>query len=335
MLSKYGRTALEVERSIQAPIFKYINQSSGDSMDYVLANTIHGLSDYVKELRPDMIIVHGDRVEAMAGAIVGALNNVLVGHIEGGEVSGTADELMRHSISKMAHLHFVCNEHARKRLLQLGELDSSIFIVGSPDLDVMTSTALPTIDEAKRKYELPFDEYAMFMYHPVTTEIHDLAERVDQVVEALLESTFNYVVIYPNNDHGTDLILDRFKSFLGNDRFRIFPSIRFEYFVTLLKHARLMIGNSSAGVREAPYFGVPSINIGSRQNNRARSPTIVNVPEQKENILNALEATAAEHYEPVREFGSGNSADLFVEVIRRSEVWQIAKQKQFRDIPFT
>lgn len=126
MMSRYGMTSIEVERLKIASSYKYINQTKNDTMDVVLAKTITGLSDYIHENNPDVIVVHGDRVEAMAGAIVGSLNNILVAHIEGGEVSGTIDELIRHSISKMAHTHFVSNSEAQERLVQLGEAKSSI-----------------------------------------------------------------------------------------------------------------------------------------------------------------------------------------------------------------
>ena len=108
---------------------------------------------YIEKIKPDLIVVHGDRVEALAGAIVGSLNNILVSHIEGGELSGTIDELIRHSVSKMSHIHLVSNEKAKKRLLQLGEYSESIFVLGSPDLDLMNEKTLPDLKTVK-KYPL-------------------------------------------------------------------------------------------------------------------------------------------------------------------------------------
>ncbi len=121
MLSKYGSTYIEVERNKFPNIYKFINQNHSDNMDVVLGKTIAGFSDYISETKPDLIVVHGDRVEAMAGAIVGSLRNIKVAHIEGGEVSGTIDEVIRHSVSKLSHVHFVANEEAKNRLIQLGE----------------------------------------------------------------------------------------------------------------------------------------------------------------------------------------------------------------------
>lgn len=332
MLSKYGMTAREVEKSGFKSIYKYINQNTEDTMDVVLAKTIHGLSDYAKELKPDMIVVHGDRVEAMAGATVGALNNILVCHVEGGEVSGTIDELIRHAVSKMAHIHFVCNQHARKRLMQLGELESSIYVIGSPDIDIMNSPSLPTLEAAKERYEIPYTDYAVFMYHPVTTDVENLPHHICQTVDALLDSGDNFIVIYPNNDHGSDIIINELKRLEGHSRFRIFPSVRFEYFLTLLKNAQYIVGNSSAGVRESPFYGMPSINLGTRQANRAKANSILNSVEDSQQIISKIQELKVNTYTPEYEFGDGRSDELFIKALTGEQVWTVCRQKQFVDM---
>lgn len=332
MLSRYGMTALEVEKAGFKSIYKYINQNAHDSMDAILAKTVQGLSDYTKELMPDMIVVHGDRVEAMAGAIVGALNNILVSHIEGGEVSGTIDELIRHSVTKMSHLHFVSNESASDRLVQLGENKDCIHIIGSPDLDIMNSESLPSFNEAQRNYAIDFDDYGIFMYHPVTTELDRLNEDISQAVDAIIKSGKNYIVIYPNNDHGSEIIINELLRLKNIPRFKVFPSVRFEYFLTLLKYSKFMIGNSSAGVREAPFYGIPTINIGTRQSNRATAESIENVDSTELDILKALTKVSNIRYEAVKEFGSGKSAELFVSAIEQQNLWETPKQKTFVDV---
>ena len=332
MMSKYGMTSIEVEKNGFKNIYKYINQNLNDSMDTVLAKTVLGLSDYVKELEPDLIVVHGDRVEAMAGAIVGSLNNILVGHVEGGEVSGTIDELIRHSISKMAHIHFVSNAIAKKRLLQLGELDTSVYEIGSPDLDVMISENLPTIKQVRSKYQIPFSDYGVLMFHPVTTELAGLKAEIKSIVDAVIMSGKNYVVIYPNNDHGTDIILEEYERFEGLERIRVFPSVRFEYFLVLLKNCMFMLGNSSAGVREAPFYGLPSINLGSRQNNRSTSTSVINVSSGSKRILNAIEGLKEFTCSPFREFGEGNSDKLFMDALNGETLWRTSQQKLFNDL---
>jgi UDP-N-acetylglucosamine 2-epimerase (hydrolysing) len=332
MLSKYGMTSVEVDKCNFEHTHKYINQNNSDSMDNILAKTIQGLSDYVKEIKPDMIVVHGDRVEAMGGAIVGALNNILVSHIEGGEVSGTIDELIRHSVSKLSHLHFVSNQIAKKRLMQLGEREISIYEIGSPDLDIMISKDLPTLDEVKRHYDITFREYGIFMYHPVTTELDLLHENIKNTVSALIESNKKFIVIYPNNDHGTDIIINEISRLKGHENFKIFPSIRFEAFLVILKNATCMIGNSSAGVREMPFYGIPSINVGNRQEGRAQSESITNVKEDTAEIISAIESITDKVYEVSREFGDGDSASKFMSEIENVTLWNTSKQKLFNDL---
>src|SRR4030042_422926 len=206
-LPRFGSTFHEVEKQGYKNIFVYKNQIRDTEMDIILANTIKGLSDFIKKISPQMIIIHGDRVATLAGAITGSLNNILVSHIEGGELSGTVDELIRHSVTKLSHIHFVSNDEAKKRLLQMGEMESNIFVIGSPDIDIMKSENLPTLQEAKNRYGIPFDKYAVFIYHPVTTEINNLARDIKEVVSALIKSNRNFVAIYPNNDKGSEIIL--------------------------------------------------------------------------------------------------------------------------------
>jgi UDP-N-acetylglucosamine 2-epimerase (hydrolysing) len=325
MLARYGSTVNEIRKAGFKHIFSYINQdgSVNSQMDLVLANTIQGLGHYIRESQPDLIVVHGDRIETLAGAVVGALDNILVAHIEGGEVSGTVDELIRHAV--------VANEDARKRLIQMGELPHTIFVIGSPDVDVMLSNKLPKVSEVKRNYEIDFADYAIFIYHSVTTELDLLKHHIGEIVEALQESGLNFVVIYPNNDAGAEIILEALTRLHDNARFRVIPSMRFEYFLTLLKNARAIVGNSSAGIREAPVYGVPTVNIGTRQMNRFHYPSILNIPANKALILDAL-SNLPTRVTPSLHFGSGESARLFMVHLRNPKLWQTSRQKYFQDL---
>jgi UDP-N-acetylglucosamine 2-epimerase (hydrolysing) len=335
MLSKYGATVLEIHRAGFDNVFPYINQDSAvnSQMDLVLANTITGIGLYLREFKPDLLVVHGDRVETLAAAIAGALNNVLVAHVEGGEVSGTIDELLRHSVSKLSHLHFVSNDEARTRLIQMGEAPESILVIGSPDIDVMLSDTLPTLDAVRERYDIPFDRYAIVMYHPVTSEHGRLREHIAEVVRGLDRTGGNYVAIYPNNDTGSDVIVASLAECRERrpDAVRLIPSMRFEYFLTLLKHARAIVGNSSAGIREAPVYGVPTVNIGTRQMNRFRHSSIQDVVEDEQAIVEAL-ANLPSHVVPSRHFGTGQSAERFMTVLRGAAVWNTPRQKYFRDL---
>jgi UDP-N-acetylglucosamine 2-epimerase (hydrolysing) len=332
MLAKYGYTCEEVEKANFTNIYKFINQNVSDGMDHMLAKSILGLSDYVREIDPDMIIVHGDRVEALAGATVGALNNVLTGHIEGGEVSGTIDELIRHAVTKLSHAHFVANNEAQKRLLQLGEKAEATHIIGSPDIDVMNSNSLPSLADVKKRYEINYDNYGVVIFHPVTTELEDLKNHIQVLVDALMQSNKNYVVIYPNNDNGSEIIFNAFDRMIGHANFRIFPSMRFEHFLQLLKNSDFMIGNSSAGVREAPHVGVPTINIGTRQNNRVSLPSIVNSDFDLGSLTKAIANVDKKKHAQTTIFGDGNSAEKFYKILSEKDFWDMPKQKFFVDL---
>jgi len=334
LLKRYGSTYLEIEKSGFKNIHKYINQHIDEPMEMILANTVHGLSRYVNENRPDMIIVHGDRVEAMAGAIVGSLNNILVAHIEGGERSGTIDELIRHSVTKLSHIHLVANEEAKRRIIQMGEQKENVYIIGSPDIDAMKSKELPSLLEVKKYYDISFEDFHIVMFHPVTTEVENFKKYASNLVDALIQSGENFVVIYPNNDHGTNDILSEYQRLKNNDKFKIFPSIRFEYFLTLIKYAKSVIGNSSAGIREAPIYGVPSINIGTRQNMRFKSNSIINTSYEKKDILDAINRTSSmkERHLACEYFGTGNSTELFRELLENENIWRQSVQKIFEDI---
>lgn len=330
VLARYGYTVQEIQNGGFQNIFAYMNQVAGESMDSILANTIDGLSRYVRENRPDLLVIHGDRVETLAGAIVGALNNILVAHVEGGEFSGTIDELIRHSVSKLSHVHFVANDHAALVLKQMGETENSVFVIGSPDIDVMLSNALPTLEESKQRYGINFESYAVALLHPVTTEVNTMPVQAEHFVNALLASGDNFVLIYPNNDEGADAIFRVFKPLEVNPRFRIFPSLRFEYFLTLLKSALYIVGNSSAGVREAPVYAVPTINVGTRQNNRFSGPSIINVASDEASIVDAIRRVSMmPRHPPSRHFGDGDSATRFMAALRSRRLWDLPRQKQF------
>lgn len=330
---QYGYTLIEIERCNFKNIHTFKNNTHETTMDLTLAKTIEGLSSYCKKVDPDMIIVHGDRVETLAGAIVGSLNNILVAHIEGGEISGTVDELIRHSVSKLSHIHFASNDEASKRLIQMGEIKESIFTIGSPDIDCMFSDKLPDLEKVKAYYKIDYEKFAIVMFHPVTTEIKDMQNYAEIFVATLLQDCHNYVVIFPNNDLGSQFIINAYQKLKENSRFRIFPSLRFEYFLTLLKNCQFIIGNSSAGIREAPYYGIPIINIGTRQQNRATYVDIINTDYSNEGIQEALSIIDERTVKIVADdFGKGNSNQLFLQCLQKEDIWQLNHQKQFRDL---
>lgn len=333
LLSKYGSTYKEIEKDNTKNIYlsKPIPNTKG--MDEILAENIIQFSKYIKEIKPDMIFVHGDRVEALSGAIVGALNNIYVSHIEGGEVSGTIDESIRHAISKLSNFHFVSNDYSKKNLIQMGEDEHNIFVVGSPDIDIMLKNNF-NIKDIKKQYDVSFEHYGICIYHPVISEIKELKNNIKHVVDAIIDSKLNYIVIYPNNDNGSNIILKEYERFKKNNNIKIFPSIRFEYFLTLLKNADFVIGNSSLGIRESGVYGIPTINIGSRQNGRYNLDLQKNlccVNENYEDIINALNHLQKHQHKNIL-FGKGDSDKKIYKILKDKDIWEVNIQKKFISI---
>lgn len=330
MLSRYGNTIEEIRKQNYKNIYPFINQGKAEHMEIVLANTISGLSRYLDENLVDLIVVHGDRPEALAGAIVGGMKNILVAHVEGGERSGTIDESIRHSITKFSHHHFVTNEIAADRIRRLGERPNSIHIIGSPNVDIIVNGKLPSIKWVRSRYQIRFSDYAILIYHPVTTELKTIGEQARAVLDACSASKDNFVLILPNNDMGSDVIYHIMMEYNNSSHFRLLPSIRFEAYLTLLSHAKYIIGNSSSGIHEAPLFGVPTINIGTRQNGRFVAESIVHSREDREEILGWISwARGVRRFQSNRFFGDGSSADRFLEIISSDLFFQMPLQKEF------
>ncbi len=331
LLRRYGYTVHEIERAGLRRLHLIPNQVDGEPTALVLANTVQALTRLVHEERPAAIVVHGDRVEALAGALVGSLTNVRVIHVEGGEVSGTVDDAIRHSVSKHAHVHLVANDDARARLLQLGEEAARIFVVGSPEVDVLTSGQAPTPELVRERYDIGFQSYGVLVLHAVTTEREHTARHAAAVVDAVLADGGNWVIIDPNNDEGCADIrheLDR----LTGDRFVRLPSMRFEYYVTLMRHADVLLGNSSAGVREAPVLGTPSVNVGSRQRRRSTADSVAHVPPERDAILAAIERARLLGRHPSHTgFGEPGASHRIVALLEGDEIWATSLDKEFVD----
>jgi len=329
LLDRFGQTWVEVQNSGVGQLFPFINQNDEDSMDAILGKTISGFSDFVKARKPDLIVVHGDRVEALACACVGALNNILVAHVEGGELSGTVDGLIRHAITKMSHIHLASNEEAASTLYQLGEARESVFLIGSPDIDVMESEALPNLDEVKAHYGFDFNEYGILLFHPVTTELDQVSSQADEVADGVLASGLPFIVVLPNNDAGSGDIVRSYRRFEGAPSIRVYPSIRFEAFLTLLRNARVIVGNSSAGIREAPHFGVPTVNVGSRQMDRVSSASVIDVAPLSDDISRGVAEALQAPRTRSRRYGAGDSAQRFRSLLESDVIWGTTLQKRF------
>ncbi|MFD2102914.1 UDP-N-acetylglucosamine 2-epimerase [Tabrizicola soli] len=251
MMDRYGLTRNEVRRMPGIAVEEFVNQQEGDPQDLILARTVTGFSAFVHRARPDLIVLHGDRIEAMAGALVAATNYIRSAHVEGGEVSGTIDEVFRHCNTKLCTHHFVSSEAAARRVRALGEPEETIHAIGSPELDFHARPSGVTLDEVRAHYAIPFAEFGIATFHPVTSEQDTIGRQAADLFGALADSGRSFVTIAPNNDPGSQAIFEVLEK-LPRDRFRLLPSMRFAHFSELMKNAACMVGNSSAGVREAP-----------------------------------------------------------------------------------
>ena len=331
MMEAYGLTKHEVHRMPGVTVHEFLNQRPGDPQDIILAKTITGFSDFVTEHRPDLIVVHGDRIEALAGALVGATNYIRTAHIEGGEVSGTIDGVIRHCNSKLAHVHFVSSATAARRVVALGEPATTVHAIGSPELDFHSGPSGVTLADVRARYGIGFDGYGIAVFHPVTSEAASMGAQASALFGALKASVRQFVVIAPNNDPGSDAIF-RVVEALPRDRFRLIPSMRFAHFSELMKNAACMVGNSSAGVREAPFLGIPSLDVGTRQTNRTEAPSVqACVAGDAGAIAAFVRDQWGKRWPRDDGFGQGRAAERFAAILGDPAFWDQALQKSFQD----
>jgi len=330
LLNQYGNTIKHILDDGLARVVTFSNQDIDANMEDVLSETIRKLAEVLRFEKIDLLVVHGDRVEAIAGALTCALMNLRVAHVEGGEISGTVDNLLRHSISKLSQHHFVSNDAALKTLMNLGEPSSEIYVIGSPDLDVMGSKELPSISEVRNHYGINFKDYGILIFHPVTTEIESLQAQMDALIKSVENTHIPWVIIQPNNDLGSEIVRVNLKRLNNPKRYKHIPSMRFEYFLTLLKNARLILGNSSAGIKEAPSYGVATVNVGSRQRNRLATGQIKSVinclPEHTE-ISRSVESALKMEVEKSTFFGDGEASKKFNQILLNENFWEYPLEK--------
>lgn len=330
MLEQYGLTKEEVRDFSCGEVYEFVNQLPNDELSSILQKTISGLGDFVDLVDPDIVFYHGDRVEALAAALVCCTKKVHGSHIEGGELSGTIDEIFRHATTKLSTSHFVSSDRAKELIGRMGEKHNTIFHIGSPELDEHNKDSDVSFLSVKSRYDITFNDYGIISLHPVFYESELMGSITKKVFSELDGLKKNFVVILPNNDPGSLEIQSVIEEYKGCKNFRILPNLRFEYFSILMKNAKLIVGNSSIVVREAPFIGIPSINIGTRQNNRSTAPSIIHIDNDH---LDGLGKIALNHWgcSVLRDqsFGDGRACQRFGEVISDRTFWDIPVSKQF------
>ncbi len=297
---------------------------------------IYGMAQALESLNPDVVLVLGDRVEAFAGAVSGAGLNKVVAHLHGGEVTrGGLDESMRHATSKFAHVHFVATERSRARLIKMGERSDTIHQVGAPSLDTILTQKLYGLEHLKEELGIPLKKpFLVIVQHPVSTEADASGMHMKETLEAVRKVDHQAIVVYPNSDSGGRRMIEVIESYRGEPWLHIFRNLSYTTYVSVLKHAAVLIGNSSSGIIEAPSFHVPVVNIGPRQAGRERSTNVIDVPPARGEIQNAIHRALHDtEFQSrvqacVNPYGDGTASRRLVQVLRELRIDLQLLQKQ-------
>lgn len=247
-------------------------------------------------LSPDMVVVRGDRYEVLSPVIAAAYLNKTIAHIEGGDISGNIDESVRHAITKLSHIHLTTNSESKRRVLKMGENPKYVFDVGGPEMefisgkDFKVSNKLINYLGVGDKVDLN-KPYLIVMQHPVTSEQGKNYTHIEETLNAISELQIPTIWFWPNVDAGTDEVskgIRTFREMCGPSHIRFIKYLSPEEFIGLLKNTVCLVGNSSSGIKECSYLGVPAVNIGTRQNMRLRAKNVVDAPYDKEKIKEAI-----------------------------------------------
>lgn len=336
LLPELGNTIKIIEKdgfkiSDKIEIYSKNENDTGADMSRALGRAIVGISNALERIKPDIIFVGFDLGAHLAGAIVGAHMNIPVAHVQGGEVTGTIDESIRHAISKFSHIHFPANQDAADRLIKMGENPKYVFNVGCPSLDVALSTKLIPKEKIIGEFKIDSSKpFAILIQHPVTTEIDKAEEQILTTLEAVKELDLQTILIYPNVDAGGRRIIKE----IQKSKIKRYKNLPFENFLSLLSVADVLIGNSSSGIREAASFNIPVVNIGTRQQGRLRPDNVIDVGYSKAEIINAVKKALydKDFKEKVKRcnnpYGDGQSAKRIVKILKNIEITPELLQKR-------
>lgn len=346
LLDSHGKTIEYFEKTygskvVTFPMFQDPPDDTPRGVCSAFSRCTEHFSVVVEKFKPDVCLITVDRVETLAFASVSALMNIPVLHVQGGEVSGTVDENIRHAVSKLAHVHSVANKDAARRLIQMGESSERIFVTGCPYSEILIgvqkqkpATRSEIISKVLGEINLS-TPYSIFCMHPVTTDKNDfgIAELdVPRVIEHLAKYG-SVIVLTPNTDLGFSRIFSMLEDRSGS-RIKVLKNIDPESYLPVLASATLLVGNSSSGIREAGYFGLPVIDIGSRQKGRLIGSNVVRVPAVTKDVFEAIDRIINEElsFEPEFLYGELGGAEKIVKIIKHTPWKQIPLAKTFIDI---
>jgi bifunctional UDP-N-acetylglucosamine 2-epimerase / N-acetylmannosamine kinase len=330
LLDKYGNAVDFIEQDgfrINEKVFMVLEGSSPTGMAKTTGVGIMELATSFYNLEPDMVVTVGDRYETLATAVAASYMNIPLVHVQGGEVTGSIDEKVRHAITKLADLHLVASDDAKERLIRMGEDPDRIHLTGCPSIDLAEEVRLhPELDfDPCVKYggvgpHLNADEpFVVVLQHPVTTEFEEAFHQATETMDAVLASGLPAMWFWPNVDAGSDgtsRALRNYRENIPNLNVRFFKNMEGRDFLRLLKKSSCLIGNSSVGIRECSYLGIPVVNIGSRQNRRKRGMNVIDTGYNSGQILQAI-LRQLEHgaYQGEDIYGRGDAGQRIANVL--------------------
>lgn len=331
LLDRYGSAVNYIEKDGFEIAAKVFNVLEGENLTAAAKTTGIGileLSTVFDNLKPDIVVTVADRFETMATAISASYMNIPLAHVQGGEVTGNIDEKVRHAITKLSDYHFVASEDAKQRVIKLGENPNMVFNTGCPSIDL----AKEILNSYESNQFNPFQHYKgvgkeldlsngyiVVMQHPVTTEYDQSRKHIEETLQAVKQLNMPTLWFWPNVDAGSDGTskgIRAFREFGDASNFHFFKNMEPHHFLMLLNKANCLIGNSSVGIRECAYIGVPVVNIGTRQAGRERSKNVVDCDYQQQQIIAAIKKQL-DHgkYQPDHIYGNGSSGELIADLL--------------------
>ena len=303
-----------------------IQGNNTDAMVKSIGVGLMEISSVLNKMKPDITLIVGDRYEIISAAIASSVNNIPVAHIQGGEISGTIDEVLRHSITKLSHVHFPSTDKSAKRIIKMGEDPSNVYNVGCPAVDYILSQEYlngkqMNVHHDYKSFNLNFEkDYAVLIQHPVTTEYKKSNQQMTTTLESLQHANIPSILLWPNPDTGALGVVKAVRKFEekygpSSILFDKIKNLPFNVYLNILKNCKFIIGNSSSGIREAHIFNVPAINIGTRQNGRERTNNIIDVPHYKKDILNAITNIENFRLSSKNIYGSGKAGKKIADIL--------------------
>lgn len=341
---EFGLTYREIENDgfvINKKVEMLLSADTATSVVKSLGLGMIGFADAYDDLKPDLIVVLGDRYE-MLGAVSSALFfQIPVAHISGGDVTeGAYDDAIRHSITKMSHLHFTSTEAYRKRVIQLGEQPSAVFNVGSTGLDNIRQMELLSREVLEESLGFALGEKSMLItYHPVTLENQTAARQMEALLRAVDDTDYRIIFTKPNSDSDGRVIVSMIDDYVKNhpERSVAFTSLGYLRYLSALQYVDVVVGNSSSGIIEVPSFGIPTVNIGDRQKGRLRADSVIDCAPEEAAIRAALKEVEAPAFREkarrtVNPYEQPDTVQRIFEQIKNYPLDSIIK-KLFYDLP--